>query len=199
VWAVSDVGDCPLPNRVASAHNKRVSAILYPIAADAQGALDAPAGRAAREREARRLAGGAVVFVREFAGPVYRTEAEARAAHGARLDDPGGRGAVMPEDRFCELKAIAQRSLIPFAAPHTAWRLSVAYWRVGQAAVAAPEPVAPQARKVRRQKGAAPPDPETLDAIARQPLRPIRAQKALDIGLFEFRPPDAPHIVMPDE
>jgi hypothetical protein len=30
-------------------------------------------------------------------------------------------------------------------------------------------------------------------------LRPTRPQKALDIGLFETRPPEAPHIVMPDD
>ncbi len=175
-----------------------MSAILYPIAADAQGALDAPAGRAAREREAMRLAGGPVAFVREFAGPVYRSEAEARAAHAARLDDPDGRGGVGPEDRFCELKAIAQHGLIPFAPPHTVWRLSVAYWRTGQAAQAQAVTTT-QARKARRQRGAPAPGAQTLDAMARQPLRPIRAQQPLDIGLFEVRPPDAPHILMPDE
>ncbi len=41
--------------------------------------------------------------------------------------------------------------------------------------------------------------PETLRTIARQPLRPVEPQQPLDIGLFEIRPPDAPHIVMPDE
>ena len=35
--------------------------------------------------------------------------------------------------------------------------------------------------------------------MARQPLRPVEPQQPLDIGLFEVRPPDAPHIVMPDE
>jgi hypothetical protein len=42
-------------------------------------------------------------------------------------------------------------------------------------------------------------DAQALRAIARAPLRPIRPQKALDIGLFEVRPPEAPHILMPDE
>jgi hypothetical protein len=36
-------------------------------------------------------------------------------------------------------------------------------------------------------------------AIARAPLRPVKPQQPLDIGLFETRPPEAPHIVMPDE
>ncbi|MDB5460746.1 MAG: hypothetical protein JWO72_2487, partial [Caulobacteraceae bacterium] len=61
-------------------HNGPVSAILYPIAANAQDALDAPRGRAARERDAERLAGEPVRFVREFVGPAPRSEDEARAA-----------------------------------------------------------------------------------------------------------------------
>ena len=35
------------------------------------------------------------------------------------------------------------------------------------------------------------------DRIDSSPL--VRGGNTLDIGLFEFRPPDAPHIVMPDE
>jgi hypothetical protein len=30
-------------------------------------------------------------------------------------------------------------------------------------------------------------------------MRAAKPQKALDIGLFEFRPPDAPHILIADE
>ncbi len=181
-----------------------MSAILYPIAADAEAALAAPRGRAAREREAERLVGEAVAFVREFTGPVFRNEDEGLAAYAGRLDDarPGSRVSVSPEDRWCELKPIVQRSLVPFASPHTAWRLSVAYWRIGAPAapVAGPlaGPLAPQARKARRRKGAAA-DAGLLEAMARQPLLPIRPQQPLDIGLFETRLPEAPHIVVPDE
>jgi hypothetical protein len=179
-------------------HNGGVS-ILYPIAPNAQAALSAPNGRAVREREAQALAGGPVAFVREFTGPVFRSEAEARAAWAGRIDEAGVN--LAPEDRYCELKPIAQRSLVPFAAGHTAWRLAVAYWRTGAAPIPAPEPApeAPQARKVRRQRKGEAPDPQTLDAIARQPLRPIRPQQPLDIGLFEARLPESPDIVVPDD
>ena len=58
---------------------------------------------------------------------------------------------------------------------------------------------APQARAARRRKAGPAPDAETLEAIVRQPLRPIRPQQPLDIGLFETRLPEAPHIVVADE
>jgi hypothetical protein len=70
----------------------------------------------------------------------------------------------------------------------------VSYWRIATAE----RPIeTPQARKARRAR--APVDPETVRAMAHAPLRPIEPQQPLDIGLFEVRPPDAPHIVMPDE
>jgi hypothetical protein len=167
-----------------------VTAILYPVAPDAEAALNAPRGRAARESEARGLAGEPVTFVRDFIGPVFRDEAEARTLWAARLD-----GA--PEDRFCALRAIIQRSRVPFAPAHTAFRLSVAYWRIG-AAPAAPAETR-QARKARRSSKGEPPDGPTLEALANQPLQPVRPQQPLDIGLFEVRLPEAPHIVVPDE
>ncbi|MGZ3368756.1 MAG: hypothetical protein ACXWK1_07515 [Caulobacteraceae bacterium] len=173
--------------------------ILYPIAAGAEAALDAPKGRAAREREAERLAREPVAFVREFTGPVFKDEDEARAHWAGRLDDerPGQRISVPPEDRFCELRPIIHRSRMPFAPVHTVWRLSVAYWRVG--AAPRPEAKAVQARRARREKAGPAPDSESLEALANQPLRPIKPQQPLDIGLFEVRLPEAPHIVVPDE
>ena len=176
-----------------------MSAILYPIAADAKEALTAPRGHAARESAARSLAGEAVRFVREFTGPVFKTEDEALDAHSGRLDDirPGVRITVPPQDRYCELKAVAQRSRIPFAAPHTVWRLSVGYWKVGPDEARRVD--LPQARKARRERKGEAPDGETLDALVQQPLRPIGAQKALDIGLFETPMPEAPGRFMPDE
>ena len=184
-----------LPKSVIIGQNGRVSAIRYPIAANAADALKAPSGRAAREREAERLVGEPVAFVREFTGPVFRGEDEARAACLVHID---GRGSSLaPEDRFCELKAVVQRSRVPFAPPHTAWRLSVAYWRIGPAPTPAAQ--AEQARKARRQKTGAVPDGETLEALANQPLLPIKPQRALDIGLFEVRLPESPHIIVPDE
>lgn len=176
-----------------------MSAILYPIAANAEAALTGPKGRAAREREAERVAGEPVAFVREFTGPSFKSEAEARAHYAGRLDDerPGSRVTIAPEDRFCDLKPIAQRSRMPFTHPHTVWRLSVGYWRIGEAA--APDGETVQARKARRQKTGEAPDAETLEAMANQPLQPIKPQKALDIGLFEVRLPENPGIIVADE
>jgi hypothetical protein len=172
-----------------------VSAILYPIAANADAALDRPGGRAARQAEAVRLAGEPVSFVREFTGPVFHKEAEARAAWAGRIDGPGS--AIPPESRYCDLRPIAQRSRIPFAPAHTVWRLSVAYWRTGAGETAATD--TPQARKARRQKTGPAPNGEALEALAQQPLLPIKPQQPLDIGLFEVRLPESPHMIMPDE
>ena len=175
-----------------------MSAILYPIAANAEAALNAPRGRAAREREAAGKAGEPVRFVREFTGPLFKTEEEARLAYAGRLDDSGpARATVAPEDRFCELKPLAERGRLPFSGRRTIWRLSVAYWRTGAAAPA--KAVTEQARKARRDRAAEAFDGETLDALARQPLRPLRPQQPLDVGLFEVRLPEAPHIIVPDE
>jgi hypothetical protein len=173
--------------------------ILYPIASGPEAALADPKGRAAREREAERIAAEPVAFVREFTGPTFKDEDEARAHWIGRLDDerPGQRVSVPTEDRFCDLRPIIQRSRMPFAPAHTVWRLSVAYWRIGGAPAAAVETA--QARKARRRKDGPAPDGETLDALANQPLRPVKAQQPLDIGLFEVRLPEAPHIVVPDE
>jgi hypothetical protein len=77
----------------------------------------------------------------------------------------------------------------------TVWRLQVSYWKIGVGVEASLE--GPQARKVRRAGAEA--DRDTLSALTRQPLRALRPQQPLDIGLFEVRPPEAPHIVIADE
>ena len=179
-------------------HNAAVS-ILYPIAASAEAALTAPKGRAPREREAERIVGEPVAFVREFTGPVFKSEDEALDHWAGRFDDSrsGKRTSIGPEDRYCELKPVIQRSRMPFAPPHTVWRLSVGYWRIGGAPEAPAETA--QARKARTSKSGPAPDGETLEALSRQPMRPIKPQQPLDIGLFEVRLPEAPHIVVPDE
>ncbi|MES2725314.1 MAG: hypothetical protein V4656_19350 [Pseudomonadota bacterium] len=189
-----------------------MTAILYPVAADAQAALQAPLARAAREREAQALAGQEVVFVTEAVGPPYASREAALDAHAGRVEDerPGRVVAPAPEDRFCRLAELidgrppppAQPSLKdgrrwPPArpAPRTIWRLQVSYWRLASAARAAE---GPQARAARR-KAREPLDYQALNALARTPMRPVKPQQPLDIGLFETRPPEAPHIIMPDE
>ncbi len=183
-----------------------MTAILFPVATNAEQALSRPLGRAARESQARARAGAAVAFTSDPVGPAFPTREAALAAYGARLDAAG------PEDRYCQLieQVVAEagrpsgpvepvfedgrRWPKPPPPPRTAWRLSVSYWRVGTAE----RPLeAPQAREARRGRQAL--DPEALRAIARTPLKPVKPQQPLDIGLFEIRLPEAPHIVMPDE
>jgi len=192
-----------------------MTAILYPVAPNAELALSAPRGRAAREREARAAAGEPVAFTTEAVGPAFATREAALDAYQGRLEDE--RSGVTPaiEDRWCRLveQIVPEPGRAappgpvqpafqdgrrwpapPAQPPKTAWRLSVSYWRIASAE----RPIeAPQARQARR--SGRPVDRETLHAIARQPLRPVEPQQPLDIGLFEIRPPDAPHIVMPDE
>ncbi|MEO8114677.1 MAG: hypothetical protein ABI655_09860 [Phenylobacterium sp.] len=185
-----------------------MTAILYPVAANAEQALAAPMARAAREREAVAAAGEAVVFTTDAAGPAFATRQAALAAYGARVE------TIEPEDRYCRLAeqvlaeagkapplapvqpsyADGRRWPAPLPAPRTAWRLQVSYWRIATAE----RPIeAPQARRARRTKASL--DPETLRAMARQPLRPVEPQQPLDIGLFETRLPESPHIIVPDE
>lgn len=188
-----------------------MSAILYPVAANADQALARPMGRAARLSEARRQAGEDVIFATDPTGPAFPARSAALEAYAGRLDDERTGFQPPPEDRYCALieqtaegsprlapvaatYADGRRWPKPPAAPRTVWRLAVSYWRIASAE----RPLdAPQARQARR--SAQPLDAQTLHAIASVPLRPVKPQQPLDIGLFEIRPPDAPHIVMPDE
>jgi hypothetical protein len=177
-----------------------MTAILYPVAANAEQAMAGPLGRAAREREAVAAAGEAVVFTTDPTGPAFATREAALAAYGVLLDEPWRRLAeqILPGQRLAHaepsFEAGRRWPAPPALPPRTAWRLMVCYWRVATAERPIETPQARQARRARQ-----PLDPSTLKAMARQPLRPIEPQQPLDIGLFEVRPPDAPHIVMPDE
>ena len=191
----------------------QMTAISYPVAGNAEQAFSCPLGRAVREREALAVAGEAVVFTTDAMGPAFATYEAALEAYAGRVEDDRTGAASAIEDRYCRLAAqiLGQTGkrvapLEPCFAdgrrwpqpsgqpPRTAWRLMVSYWRIATA----DRPIAaPQARQARR--GKQPLDPETLRAIARQPLRPVEPQQPLDIGLFEVRPPEAPHILMPDE
>jgi hypothetical protein len=42
-------------------------------------------------------------------------------------------------------------------------------------------------------------DAKTLQALAAQPLKPVRPQQPLDVGLFEMAPPEAPNRLIADE
>jgi hypothetical protein len=177
-----------------------MTAILYPVAANAELAMARPLGRAAREREAQGVAAEAVVFTTDPVGPAFATREAALDAYAgpvgenwARLAEQIPPGQAL--DPVSPVYADGRRWPLPTAAPpRTAWRLMVSYWRIATAE----RPIeTPQARAVRRKRS--PLDGEALRAMTRQPLRPIEPQQPLDIGLFEVRPPDAPHIIMPDE
>ena len=83
------------------------------------------------------------------------------------------------------------------------WRLSISYWRIGEesAEVITPDAAAPTqaARRLRRGVAGRELAAPALNALARQPLRPVKLQQPLDIGLFEVHPPEAPDTVIPDE
>lgn len=192
--------------------------ILYPVAANAEAALHAPRGYAARERGARDLADGeAVVFVTETVGPAFETEGAALDAYAGRVDDirPGRLFAAPPEARWCDIKPVApadapkrrkpvkplmkggRRWPVPNPAMQRAvWRLSVSYWRIGRATA---QTLLEPARRVRKDAAGETLDPRMVRALTEQPMRPFKPQQPLDIGLFETRPPEAPHIIMPDE
>lgn len=191
-----------------------MTAVRYPVARNAEAALAAPAGRAAREREARAVAGEEVAFVTEPTGPGFPTLDAALAAFRGRVEDPrGGGGAVAPEDRYCTLREVmadgagrpprpqkpalraGRRWPRPREAPPVVWRLSVSYWRI-----ASPEEIAvDQARRARRDKAAAALTPDRLKVLAAHPLRAFKPQQPLDTGLFETRAPENPLEIIPDE
>jgi hypothetical protein len=190
--------------------------ILYPVAASAEAALARPRGRAAREREAAALAEASVSFVTEATGPAFATREAALDAFAGRLDDPRpGHGVtIAPEDRYCALAeriegaapapveptfARGRRWPKPPARPaRTVFRLVVSYWRIGETA-SEPALTPEQARAMRRRSEAARLNAAELRALAQQPLRPVKPQQPLDVGLFEAPAPEAPHILIPDE
>jgi hypothetical protein len=177
-----------------------MTAILYPVAANAELAMASPLGHAAREREALGVAGEAVVFTTDPTGPAFATREAGAAAYGALLDEPWRRltEQILPGQKLARAEPVmAEGRRWPAPAggpPRTAWRLMVSYWRIATAA----RPIeTPQARRARRARQAL--DTETVRAMAQAPLRPVEPQQPLDIGLFETRLPEAPHIVVPDE
>lgn len=196
-----------------------MTAILYPVAADPGQAFTAPKGRAAREREAVLAAGEAVAFLTEPLGPVYATRDAALDALAGRVEDdrPGKIVTLTAEDRFITLvEQVAPRAgksvrgpapvkptfedghrwPVPARPPATVWRAMISYWRIGAAPIR--HAGGTQARAARR-KGGEDMDTDTLRALTRQPLQAVKPQQPLDIGLFETRLPEAPHIVVPDE
>lgn len=171
--------------------------VLYPIAATAEAALSQPVGRAARESDAVAMAAGAVEFVSEAVGPAFPDQEAALAAFRARIE-------AGPDDRYCQLREVIDPETVrraprptkpiyragrrwpePKPAPATLWRLSITYWRIVDEARFVS---LAQARQTRTSPGADRLDAQTLRALAQQPLRPLRPQQPLDVGLFAALP-----------
>jgi hypothetical protein len=183
-----------------------MNAILYPVAPNAEAALSAALGAAAREREAKEIAGRDVEFISEDVGPAFETAEAAEAALGKYLEG----GAARLREVVAKVKGRT-----PMIAPvrpvyegghrwpraeapltKTVWRLSVSYWRIVDPARFAE---LEQARKARKAAAGEQLGRDALRALARQPLQPVKPQQPLDVGLFEYRLPEAPDIVIPDE
>lgn len=183
-----------------------MTAVLYPVAPNAEAALSATLGKAAREREAKEIAGRDVEFVSEDVGPAFETAEAAEAAMGRYLE--GGAARV----REVVAKVKGRTPLIAPVRPvyegghrwpkaeaplaKTVWRLSISYWRVVDPARFAE---LEQARKARKTAAGEQLDRDAVRALSRQPLQPVKPQQPLDMGLFEYRLPEAPEIVIPDE
>ncbi|HYG26730.1 MAG TPA: hypothetical protein VD906_07475 [Caulobacteraceae bacterium] len=183
-----------------------MTAVLYPVAPNAEAALNAPVGKAAREREAKDLAGRDVEFVSEDVGPAFETAEAAEAAFAKAVET----GTVRVREVVAKVKGRT-----PVVAPirpvfeggrrwpkveqplaKTVWRLSISYWRIVDPARYAE---LEQARKARKAAAGEQLDPGALRVLSRQPLRAVKPQQPLDVGLFEYRLPEAPDIVIPDE
>jgi len=183
-----------------------MTAILYPVAANAEAALSAAKGKAARESDARNLAGRDVEFISEEVGPAFESAEAAEAAFAAVLEG----GAARVREVVAKVKGRT-----PVVAPvrpvyaggrrwpkvdgpiaKTVWRLSISYWRIVDPARFAELEQARRARKTNTGEGLT---AEALRALARQPLQPVKPQQPLDVGLFEYRLPENPGIVIPDE
>ena len=183
-----------------------MTAVLYPVAPNAEAALNAPAGKAAREREARDLAGRDVEFVSEDVGPAFETPEAAEAAFARVMEA----GTVRVREVVAKVKGRT-----PMVAPvrpiyeggrrwpkadqplaKTVWRLSISYWRIVDPARYAE---LEQARKARKAAAGDQFDRDALKVLSRQPLKPVKPQQPLDVGLFEYRLPESPDIVIPDE
>ncbi len=197
---------------------------LYPVAKDAPSALAvlrADNGlRAGREREAVQAAGQSVDFVTEWIGPPYDDrDAGLDACAGLVEDDRKGH-IFMPADgdRVCRLvcrpldqKRIKSRPVAPVfaegerwpkvtAVPATIWQLSISYWKIAEKVTARTVvPSTDQARKARKSAASKDLNPDEVAALAHTPLAPMRPQKALDFGLFDFPLPENPDIIIADE
>ena len=193
-----------------------MSAILYPVADTAEAALHTPRGFAARAREAELLADSPVDFVTEAVGPAFVTREAALEAYCERRTSRREAATIRLATRGVKLTPVAapqgQRSAArspvrptyangrrwpePEASAAVLWRLSVSFWRLREKIEAPPLDAA---RQMRREEAGRELRGPVLSALARQPMRAVKPQQPLDIGLFETRPPEAPDTIIADE
>jgi hypothetical protein len=174
--------------------------ILYPVAASADEAIRSPKGLATREREAAAVAGGAVSFVSQAVGPAFTTREALVEVFKAAASQPWAKiqpvaASAKPRAPVKPVNQDGHRWPQGKGGAPALWRLTVSYWRTDSGE----QTPVDHARKLLRDPEAGDLDSKTLRALSRQPLRAMKPQQPLDIGLFEVRLPDAPHLIIPDE
>src|SRR3954471_15273276 len=112
-----------------------MTAILYPVAANAEQALSKPLGRAEREREPVRTAGEAVIFTTDATGPAFATRDAALDAYRAQVNEHWCRLSEQvigkpPQPGPPVYEEGRRWPKPPEHPPRTAWRLMVSYWRI---------------------------------------------------------------------
>lgn len=143
--------------------------------------------------------------VSEDVGPAFDSAQAARDAYAELVEDGVARvrevvakvkGRSPPMTPVKPVYAGGHRWPKPQSRPTTVWRLSVSYWRIVDPARFAE---LEQARRARKRVTGQTLGAEALRALAQQPLHPVKPQQPLDTGLFEYRLPEAPDTVIPDE
>ena len=179
-----------------------MTACLYPVALEASCALDTPAGYAQLKSQADLVLGEPSRFCSEDVGPPFSSLLDAQTYWSPLLK---GNGADCVWIRFRETvdPASAQHSSVgpieptfkdgrrwPASWPRieTVWRLNVSYW----GRYRNPSDVTTEEAASNVEEGA-------LQKLIDKPLMPRRAQKGLDIGLFECPLPEAPGRYVADE
>lgn len=184
--------------------------LFYPVSASADAAmadLNLNVLRcAARENEARHIAGRDVIFKSEFVGDPFSERDEAFARLDALIGwgVPSSALAVIPlsERRrrrrppASSLAPIDRRWPAPTTMPTVRFRISLSFWCC---ATPTNDAVGVRGKSKRGRRPRKIVDPLDLLRRAQSPLGPAVPQLALDIGLFEFRPADQPGITIADE
>jgi hypothetical protein len=190
-----------------------MTAQAFPVATQAADLLSCLPSQmnATRESEAARLAGSSVAFVSEVTGPAFESRETAHSYFSMVYPDLLAKAYALLQ---CRIKPTAKRSKQARLSgadgqrwakmttqPMSEWRLSLTYWKILPLALRSDNvrKSKDQARRLRRKDGAQALTTAELMALSQSPLMAYRPQKALDIGLFEVRPPENPGILIADE